>query len=73
MNLGRSVVVLDCGGKRSATPLSFRMQNPRPGASNPPAEAKAPSPLRSAGAVQKNRTPVHGTDSRPIFRGCPLP
>jgi hypothetical protein len=37
--------VLDCGGKRSATPLSHYRPSP-----------KALSPLRSASAVQKART-----------------
>jgi hypothetical protein len=42
--------ILDCGGKRSATPLS----NLRDGSDFPTSQArpKAPSPLRSAGAVQ---------------------
>ena len=42
--------ILDCGGKRSATPLS----RARSEVSTPksPARSKAPSPLRSAGAVQ---------------------
>ena len=47
---------MDCGGKRSATPLSpgdtACNRPPRP----PP--AKAPSPLRFAGAVQKRPVPA---------------
>ncbi len=43
--------VLDCGGKRSATPLSSEY-----GLS--PTQPKAPSPLRSAGAVQDASSPL---------------
>ncbi len=42
--------VLDCGGKRSATPLSPARRFPIVSVTF--ARAKAPSPLRSAGAVQ---------------------
>jgi hypothetical protein len=49
--------ILDCGGKRSATPLS----SARCGfeASTVLLRSKAPSTLRSAGAVQDVRAPVH--------------
>ena len=42
--------VLDCGGKRSATPLSHARRRGITG--KPSARPKAPSPLRSADAVQ---------------------
>jgi hypothetical protein len=47
LRIDRSTVILDCGGKRSATPLLT-------GAEILMASvlAKAPLPLRSAGAVQ---------------------
>ncbi len=40
--------LLDCGGKRSATPLWIEL---RPTCHHPP-ESEAPSPLRSTGALQ---------------------
>jgi hypothetical protein len=49
---------MDCGGKRSATPLWLSIDpdrastTTRTGRTAPP-EAKAPSPLRSAGALSK--------------------
>gem|GEM_PF-3872813 len=49
---GQTVLsVVDCGGKRSATPLSPARKAHE--LSEAPVRAKAPSPLRSAGAVQK--------------------
>jgi hypothetical protein len=45
--------VLDCGGKRIATPLSRARS--RPASWITPARPKAPSPPRFAGAVQKTR------------------
>ena len=50
-NRRRSERILDCGGKRSATPLSHACRLPVLWPT--PALPKAPSPLRSAGAVQK--------------------
>jgi hypothetical protein len=49
----RGEAILECGGKRSATPLS----NVNDG-SQTSAYAKAPSPLRSAGALQNSAQPV---------------
>jgi hypothetical protein len=42
--------ILECGGKRSATPLSPARRVPS--SRRPLARTKAPSPLRSAGALQ---------------------
>jgi hypothetical protein len=47
--------ILDCGGKRSATPLCERV----PFLSGRIISAKAPSPLRFAGAVQIDLSSVH--------------
>jgi len=45
MNRLHAESVLECGGKRSATPLSNCLRSSF--------HTKAPSPLRSAGALQK--------------------
>jgi hypothetical protein len=45
------MTILDCGGKRSATPLWVWVEQ-----SNTPYHSKAPSPLRFAGAVQRRKT-----------------
>jgi type I restriction enzyme S subunit len=62
---GQVRVPLDCGGKRSATPLSPSTQalNMQPDDTAPenesaPPEAKAPSPLRSAGALHRSNVPA---------------
>jgi len=53
--------VLECGGKRSATTLSNCLRSSL--------HTKAPSPLRSAGALQRlvAVSPVHCADARPIL------
>jgi hypothetical protein len=48
--IGQRASVLDCGGKRSATPLSHAGKTF--GSMILPVRPKAPSPLRSAGALQ---------------------
>ncbi len=47
---GRSGTLMECGGKRSATPLSYARKSPA--ASEPSLRSKAVSPLRSATALQ---------------------
>jgi hypothetical protein len=50
--LWQAAPILECGGKRSATPLCIRRTCGRSAASRPSGGSKAPSPLRSAGALQ---------------------
>ena len=61
MNRLHTESVLECGGKRSATPLSNCLCSSL--------HPKAPLSLRSAGALQKARamSSVHGPDPCPIL------
>src|SRR4030095_2123722 len=67
MDLPGERIYLECGGKRSATPLWIQVD-----VSRTKQESQAPSPLRSAGALQKLIRNAHLPEhERVIERGLP--
>jgi len=67
----QTAILLECGGKRSATPLwNLRTAWGLIGGSRPVRrKSKAPSPLRSAGALQNlaGHPSVHGKSPLPFW------